>query len=45
MTKKELQNRLDRLRKDRRSFQKDTEQYLERIRLEQQLDMYIYEKE
>lgn len=45
MTKKQLQDKLARLRKDRRSFHKGTPQYEERLSLEQRLDMHIYEKD
>lgn len=43
-TKEELQKQLDKLRRDSRSFRKGTEQYEARIRLEQQLDMGLYDK-
>lgn len=44
-TKEELQKKLDKLRKDKRAYQHGTSQFIQRVKLEQQLDMGIYDRE
>lgn len=45
MKKEQMQKKLDALRRDRRSFQKGTSQFMERAKLEQLLDNKLYEKD
>ena len=45
MTKKEIQKRLDTLRKRHEAFKHGTEQWNERVRLEMLLDNHLYDKE
>lgn len=44
MNKEQTIKALDRLRKDKRSFHKGTEQYEDRMRLEMILDQHLYDK-
>lgn len=44
-TKQDLIRKLDRLRRNPRSFKKDTPEFKERIQLEQRIDAHLYDKE
>lgn len=43
--KRELQLKLDKLRRNERSFKKGTKEFDERIKLEQQIDAHLYDKD
>lgn len=45
LKKKDLQKKLDKLRRNKRAYQRGTHEYEERIRLEQQIDNHLYAKD
>lgn len=45
MTKKEMQQKLDNLRRDSRAWKKGTKQFEERLKLEWLLEEHLYDKE